>query len=100
MKERIDMTNTPIKKDKDTDLEYIKETTALIKKIRTEASLSQIEVSNKTGMVQQLISRIDTNIVNPRLASVKKYLEVCGVDLDELLRNALVNMNKGEGNGE
>lgn len=80
------------KQVKDKELEYIKPTVDLIKDIRTAYGASQPEIAWEMGMIQQNVSRIDTNIINPRLSTVKRYLEACGVNLDELLANALSKM--------
>lgn len=88
-----DMPKKPrAKQEKDKDLDYIKNTTYLIKEIRLKSGITQPELTWETGMVQQSISSIDTNKINPRLSTIKRYLEACGIDLDELLRKELIEM--------
>lgn len=77
------------KQEKEKELEYIKPTVGLIKDIRIAYGASQPEIAWEMGMIQQNVSRIDTNIINPRLSTVKRYLEACGVDLDALIMDAL-----------
>lgn len=75
------------------DLDYIKRTSHLIREFRYAREYTQPDIAKKTGIKQQMISRIDRNDLNPRLSTVKKYLEACGVDLDQLLQDALDKIN-------
>lgn len=76
------------------ELDYIKNTSSLIKSIRLAKEYTQPDVAKKSGLRQQMISRIDRNDINPRLSTVKKYLEACDIDLDKLLEEALNNISQ------
>lgn len=78
----------------DRELDYIAGISNILREMRYTRQYTQKDMTQRTGIKQQLISRIDRNDMNPRLSTVKKYLEACGVDLEALLRNALEEMQK------
>lgn len=78
----------------DRDLDFIKDTSCLLRDIRIELQYTQTDIAKKTGIKQQMISRIDRNDLNPRLSTLKKYLLACGIDLDELLRAELYKIKQ------
>lgn len=80
------------KQTKEKELECVKPTIDIMKEIRLTCGASQPDVAWEMGMVQQNLSRFETNTINPRLSTVKRYLEACGVDLDALLASALAKM--------
>ncbi len=80
----------------DKDLDYIQKTCAIVKEMRHTREYTQPDIAKKTGIKQQMISRIDRNDINPRLSTIKKYLAACGVNLDELLAEALKEMQESK----
>lgn len=73
----------------DRDLDYIQNTCSILRDIRLTLHYTQPDIAQKSGLRQQMISRIDRNDLNPRLSTIKRYLSACGINLDELLQNAL-----------
>lgn len=73
----------------DRDLDYIQDTCSVLRDIRLSLHYTQPDIAKKSGLRQQMISRIDRNDLNPRLSTFKKYLAACGINLDELLQTAL-----------
>ena len=45
------------------------------------AGLSQRELSERTGVAQPTIARIETSQVSPRVATLERLLDACGVRL-------------------
>lgn len=80
----------------DRDLDYIQETCSILRDIRLTLHYTQPDIAKKSGLRQQMISRIDRNDLNPRLSTVKRYLAACGINLDELLKNALNEIQDSE----
>ena len=80
----------------DRDLDYIQETCSILRDIRLTRCYTQPDIAKKSGLRQQMISRIDRNDLNPRISTVKKYLAACGIDLDDLLRDALNDIQSAE----
>lgn len=75
------------------ELDYIKDTCSLLKEMRLKQEYTQPDLALKSGIKQQVISRIECNDLNPRVSTLKRYLQAFGVDLDELLREILINMD-------
>ena len=48
---------------------------------RKEAGLTQKDVAKKSGLTQQMISRIEKYDNSPTLSNFMKYIEAIGVDL-------------------
>ncbi len=48
---------------------------------RKEAGLTQKDVARKSGLTQQMISRIEKYDNSPTLSNFMKYIEAIGVDL-------------------
>ena len=55
-----------------------------IKELRTKQGLTQIELSEKTGLTERTIQRIENHEVEPSKHSLKKMGEVLGHNLNEL----------------
>ena len=58
----------------------------LLKDIRTDRNISQSEISKKTGLSKQMVSKMEHKNGNPTLSTLVKYCDCIGVDLEELLR--------------
>ena len=58
-----------------------------LKKIRKEKNLTQKDVAQKTGLTQQMISKIESYNGNPSIESFVKYCNGVGINLLELLLN-------------
>lgn len=53
----------------------------MLVKARTEQKISQKELSNKTGLSQQMISRIETGTTDTTLRTLYKYLVGIGYNI-------------------
>lgn len=49
--------------------------------LREKHQLTQVELSEKTGVPQAQISRIERGVVNPRLSTVTKLLVALGAEI-------------------
>ena len=58
-----------------------------LKKIRKEKNLTQKDVAQKTGLTQQMISKIESYNGNLSIESFVKYCNGVGINLLELLLN-------------
>lgn len=58
-----------------------------LKKIRKEKNLTQKDIAQKTGLTQQMISKIESYNGNPSIESFVKYCNGVGINLLELLLN-------------
>ena len=58
-----------------------------LKKIRKEKNLTPKDVAQKTGLTQQMISKIESYNGNPSIESFVKYCNGVGINLLELLLN-------------
>lgn len=59
----------------------------LLKEIRKEKDITQISIAEKTGLSKQMVSKMESNIGNPTLASLIKYCDCIGIDLYEAIKN-------------
>lgn len=55
-----------------------------LKKIRKEKKLTQKDIAYKTGLTQQMISKIESYNGNPSIESFVKYCNGLGIDLLEM----------------
>ena len=55
-----------------------------LKKIRKEKKLTQKDIANKTGLSQQMVSKIESYNGNPSIESFVKYCNVIGINLLEI----------------
>lgn len=60
---------------------------ACLKKIRKEKKLTQKDIAKKSGLSQQMISKIESYNGNPSFESFVKYCDSIGINLLELLSN-------------
>ena len=51
-----------------------------LKKIRKEKKLTQKDIANKTGLSQQMVSKIESYNGNPSIESFVKYCFLCSSD--------------------
>ena len=58
-----------------------------LKKIRKEKNLTQKDIAQKTGLTQQMISKIESYNGNPSIESFVKYCNGIGINLLEVLLN-------------
>lgn len=58
-----------------------------LKKIRKGKNLTQKDIAQKTGLTQQMISKIESYNGNPSIESFVKYCNGVGINLLELLLN-------------
>lgn len=48
---------------------------------RKEANLSQTDVANKSGLTQQMVSRVETLLYSPTLNTILRYADAVGVKI-------------------
>lgn len=60
----------------------------LLKKIRIDKNIAQTEIAEKTGLTQQMISKIESYNGNPTLTSLVKYCDCLGISLYEIIRKS------------
>ena len=58
-----------------------------LKRIRKEKKLTQKDVAQRTGLTQQMISKIESYNGNPSIESFVKYCNGIGINLLEVLLN-------------
>lgn len=56
----------------------------ILKKIRKEKKLTQKDIAQKTGLTQQMISKIESYNGNPSIESFVKYCNGIGINLSEM----------------
>ena len=56
-----------------------------LKKIRKEKKLTQKDIAKKSGLTQQMVSKIESYNGNPSIESFVKYCNGVGINLLELL---------------
>ena len=59
-----------------------------VKEIRTGLNISQKELSEKTGLTQRTIQRIENNEVKPSLYSIKVIGEALNTDLSDFVKTS------------
>lgn len=55
-----------------------------LKKIRKEKKMTQKDIANKTGLSQQMVSKIESYNGNPSIESFVKYCNGIGINLLEI----------------
>jgi DNA-binding XRE family transcriptional regulator len=58
---------------------------ARIRLVRESASLSQVELSRRSGVAQESLSRIETGHSDPRLGTLRRLAQGMGLSLNQLL---------------
>ncbi len=58
---------------------------ARIRAVREGASLSQLELSRRSGVAQESLSRIETGHSDPRLGTLRRLAQGMGLSLNQLL---------------
>lgn len=58
----------------------------LLWRARRKAGLSQRELSERTGIAQPTIARIESGAASPRYETLGRLLEVCGYELELIPR--------------
>jgi DNA-binding XRE family transcriptional regulator len=58
---------------------------ARIRAVRESASLSQLELSRRSGVAQESLSRIETGRRDPRLGTLRRLAQGMGLSLNQLL---------------
>ncbi len=58
---------------------------ARIRAVRESASLSQLELSRRSGVAQESLSRIETGQSDPRLGTLRRMAQGMGLSLNQLL---------------
>lgn len=58
-----------------------------LKEIRKSKKLTQEDMAKRTGLTQQMISKIESCNVNPSMESFVKYCDGIGINLLELLNS-------------
>jgi DNA-binding XRE family transcriptional regulator len=58
---------------------------ASIRAVREGASLSQLELSKRSGVAQESLSRIETGHSDPRLGTLRRLAQGMGLSLNQLL---------------
>ena len=56
-----------------------------LKEVRTSKGVTQVELSEKTGITQQNISLYENNVMLPKIDTAAKIAQALGVSLDELI---------------
>jgi len=59
---------------------------ARLRRVREESGLSQQQLSDRCGIAQESLSRIETGRRDPRLATLRKLAVGMGLTLTELLK--------------
>jgi DNA-binding XRE family transcriptional regulator len=58
---------------------------ARIRAVRESAGLSQLELSRRSGVAQESLSRIETGLRDPRLGTLRRLAQGMGLSLNQLL---------------
>ena len=58
-----------------------------LRKIRKEKKMTQKDIAKKTGLSQQMVSKIESYNGNPSIESFVKYCDGIGINLMKLLSN-------------
>jgi DNA-binding XRE family transcriptional regulator len=58
---------------------------ARIRAVREGASLSQLELSRRSGVAQESLSRIETGHTDPRLGTLRRLAQGMGLSLNQML---------------
>ncbi len=58
----------------------------LLREIRLERNYSQKEIANKSGLTQQMVSKIETYNGTPSLESFLRYCNSIGIDIVDLIK--------------
>ena len=58
---------------------------SLLKAWREYLKLTQAELASKAGMKQSALARLESNIANPRKATLLKLAEAMGITVDQLI---------------
>jgi DNA-binding XRE family transcriptional regulator len=58
---------------------------AKIRAVRKRANLSQLELSRRSGIAQESLSRIEKGLRDPRLGTLRRLAQGMGLSLDQLL---------------
>ena len=58
---------------------------ARIRAVRVSTNLSQLELSRRSGIAQESLSRIGTGRRDPRLGTLRRLAQGMGLSLDQLL---------------
>ena len=64
-------------------------TSDILKKMRKEAGLTQIDLANSVGISQAHIAKIENSKVDPRLSTVNKILKVLSSKTTQLCRHVM-----------
>lgn len=65
----------------------------LLKQIREDKGIPQIQVARATGLSKQMISKMESPEGNPTLKSLVKYCDCVGIDLVKLLDENCLQAN-------
>lgn len=63
----------------------MKEVKFNLKEVRRKKKLTQVELADKSGILQQNISNYETGFKSPTLDSAVRLVDALGVTLDELV---------------
>ena len=64
---------------------FVKEVSFHLRDVRRKKKLTQTELAEKSGILQQNISNYETGFKSPTLESAAKIADALGVSLDELV---------------
>lgn len=70
-----------------------------IKSVRSQRGLSQVELAQKTGLAQNVISRIERDVHKPNDETLKKVSEALGVPEDVFYYLALIEIGENVSKG-
>lgn len=70
---------------KQNEVIYLKEVYFNLKDVRKKKKLTQVELADKSGILQQNISNYETGYKSPTLESAVRLADALGVTLDELV---------------
>jgi transcriptional regulator with XRE-family HTH domain len=59
---------------------------ALLRRARVGAGISQAELARRIGTTQPVVSRWERNIDSPRVESLARALQACGIEADLVFR--------------
>ncbi len=64
---------------------------ARLRAVRVSTNLSQLELSRRSGIAQESLSRIETGWRDPRLGTLRRLAQGMGLSLDQLLERLRVD---------
>lgn len=69
--------------------QQVNEISKVLRQIRINENITQINIAKNTGLSKQMVSKIECYNGNPTLTTLVKYCDCIGVNLLELLKTHL-----------